>query len=74
MSAYRNYIKVAFTTHQGIGVDAKIRTTDTQKKGVIKGWTQKDSDSLKDGRHGKHSERYFELLNAFTEEFQAKHS
>lgn len=38
--AYLDYMSSAFATFQGVGVDAKIKTTDVQKAVSIKGWRQ----------------------------------
>lgn len=63
MDAYIN--GAAFATYQGVGTDAKIKTTDVQKRYGIKGWSEHWSGRLAPP-DPEHKSKYNNLLDAFS--------
>lgn len=53
----------AFATFQGVGADAKIKTTDIEKKVGIPEWKQDWSNRLTGDHDPKHREKYDKLIN-----------
>lgn len=62
--AYLDYINAAFETYKGgAGNDAKLKTTDLQKKDGIPGWTTDWSGRLTGKRDADHRKRYDTLID-----------
>lgn len=61
--AYLDYMNSAFATFQGVGADAKIKTTDIEKKVGIPEWKQDWSNRLTGDHDPKHREKYDKLIN-----------
>lgn len=61
--AYVDYMNSAFQTYQGVGADAKLRTTDLEKKVGIPGWNVDWSGRLTGVRDTEHKKRYDKLID-----------
>jgi hypothetical protein len=62
-SAYTDYMTAAFATYQGIGKDAKIRTSDRQKAVGVVGWKPDWGESLTGERDPEHNQTYNKLIS-----------
>jgi hypothetical protein len=71
-SAYLDYMdKVAFRTWNGVGADAAINTTDTDKKKIPQ-WTNDWSSQITNIKDAHHKETYLRLQILFSNEFRTK--
>jgi hypothetical protein len=62
VSAYFAYMRAAFEPYQGVGLDARIRTNDHQKKVGIAEWTPAWSDRLTGEVDREHRTRHAQLI------------
>lgn len=60
--AYLKYMDSAFEPYQGVGLDAKIKTSKIQKES-IKEWTNEWNNNIKDKKDNNHKSSYENLIN-----------
>lgn len=72
--AYLDYMDAAFATYQGVGIDAKIRTSIYQKEKGIFGWTDKWKQCLTDEIDVSHRSKYKELMDRIASDLELKNT
>jgi hypothetical protein len=63
VQAYKSYMDAAFEPYQGIGVDAKIKTSAWQKKVGVPGWQEAWSEKLTGSLDEAHRQKYDKLIS-----------
>jgi len=70
--AYLDYMNAAFQTYQGVGTDAKLRTTDREKKVGVPGWKADWSVRLTGTRDTEHKKRYDKLIDLMSRDISLR--
>ena len=70
--SYLDYMNAAFETYQGVGTDAKLKTTDLEKKVGVPGWRPDWSGRLTGTRDTAHRKRYDKLVDLMSRDISLR--